>query len=300
MNISEETLTLWSQGPGKTEAEKCDNAETAIKKAIAANKELASLDVSIFAQGSFRVRTNVRQDSDVDICVRYNTAFFGDYPEGKSSKDFGFGDASLTFADFKNKVERALKSYFGETSVARGKKAFDVHANSYRVDADVVATFEHRRYSGRLNPDGTHNYLSGVAFDPDTGARIINWPEQDYTNGVARNDTTGRGYKRAIRILKRLRNKMQDEKVAEASNIASFLIECLVWNAPLEAFEHDTYAAIVRHVIADVFNRTRNDEDCKEWGEVNELKYLFRPAQPWTREQANKFLHTAWNYIGYK
>lgn len=300
MNISEETFTLWSQDPGKTEAEKCDNAETAIKKAIAANKELASLDVSIFAQGSFRARTNVRQDSDVDICVRYNTAFFGDYPEGKSGKDFGFGDASLTFADFKNKVELALKSYFGETSVARGKKAFDVHANSYRIDADVVATFEHRRYSGRLNPDGTHNYLSGVAFDPNTGARIINWPEQNYTNGVARNDATGRGYKRAIRILKRLRNKMQDEKVAEASNIASFLIECLVWNAPLEAFEHDTYAAIVRHVIADVFNRTRKDEDCKEWGEVNELKYLFRPAQPWTREQANKFLHTAWNYIGYK
>lgn len=92
---------------------------------------------------------------------------------------------------------------------------------------------------------------------------------------------------------------MQDEKIPEAENIASFLIECLVWNAPPEAFQHDTYIAIVRHVLANVFNNTLKDEDCKEWGEVNELKYLFRPSQPWTREQANRFLNAAWNYIGY-
>jgi hypothetical protein len=87
-------------------------------------------------------------------------------------------------------VSDALVGYFGSEGVTPGNKAFDVHENTYRIDADVVATFEHRRYSGSLNPDGTHNYLSGVAFDPDDGARIINWPEQNYTNGVARNDAT--------------------------------------------------------------------------------------------------------------
>lgn len=300
MNISEETFVSWSKGPGQTEADKCANAETAVKKAIAADRALAALDISVFAQGSYRARTNIRQDSDVDICVCYNAAFFGDYPAGKTSKDFGFSDSSLSFADFKNMVGIALENYFGKSSITRGSKAFDVHANTYRIDADVVPTFEHRRYTGNKNPDGSEHPHEGVAFLTDQGGLIKNWPQQTYDNGVSRNNATGRRHKRLVRILKRLRNKMQDDKISEANDVASFLIECLVWNAPVEAFNHDNYLAIVRHVIADIWNQTRKDEDCKEWGEVNELKYLFRPSQPWTREQANKFLGAAWNYIGYK
>lgn len=300
MNISEETLTSWSQGPSDTEAVKCDNAETAIRKAITASRKLSEMDITVFAQGSYRNRTNIRQDSDVDITVRLNSTFFTAYPEGKSGADFGIGPAAITFIDYKNMVEEALIDYFGGSQITRGNKAFDVHANTYRIDADVVPTFEHRRYTGNLNANGTHHYLSGIAFNPDSGGHVINWPEQHYANGVARNSASGKAYKRTIRILKRLRNKMQGEKVTEASDIASFLIESLVWNAPLEAFSHDTYAAIVRHVIADVYNRTIKDEDCKDWGEVNELKYLFRVSQPWTRKQANDFLNAAWNFIGYR
>lgn len=300
MNISEETFTSWSQGPGKTEAEKCENAETAVRKAIAADKELEGLNVSVFAQGSYRARTNIRQDSDVDICVRYNSAFFPEYPDGKTGKDFGHGDSSLTFADFKNKVERSLKTYFGGMSVTRGSKAFDLHSNSYRIDADVVPTFSHRRYTGKLNSDESDHFHEGVAFLPDQGSLIKNWPQQTYDNGVSRNDATGRRFKRVIRILKRLRNKMQEDKVAEALNIASFLIECLVWNAPLSAFQHDTYTEDVRQVIIDVWNPTKSDETCSNWVEVSRLKWLFRPTQPWTRQQAHEFMQAAWNYIGYK
>ena len=197
-------------------------------------------------------------------------------------------------------VEKALKAYFGDSSVTRGSKAFDVHANTYRIDADVVPVFEHRRYAEQKNSDGRHDCLSGVAFKPDGGGLIINWPEETYNNGVSRNDETSRSYKRVIRILKRLRNKMQDEKITGSSNVASFLIECLVWNGPIEAFQHDTYSEILQHIIAEVWNQTRKDEDCVEWGEVNELKYLFRSSQPWTRQQANEFLDAAWNYIGFK
>lgn len=300
MNSWEDTFASWAQGPGKTEADKCENAETAIKKAIVADRELMALDVSVFAQGSYRSRTNVRLDSDVDICVRYNSAFFPEYPDGKTSKDFGNIDSQLTFAEFKNKVERGLKSYSGEASVVRGKKAFDVHANSYRVDADVVPTFEHRRYTGNFNADGSHHFYTGVAFLPDGGSVIKNWPQQTYDNGVARNDATGRRYKRAIRIFKRLRNKMQEDGVPAASNVASFLIECLMWNVPLAVFQHDTYTASIRQAIIEVWNSTKTDDACVKWVEVNQMKWLFRPAQPWTRQQAHEFMHAAWNYIGFK
>ena len=93
---------------------------------------------------------------------------------------------------------------------------------------------------------------------------------------------------------------MQDDGIAIAKKTPSFLIECLVWNANVDAFSKDTYTAIVRHLLADLWNRTRKDDDCSEWGEVNELKYLFRLAQPWTRQEANEFLQAAWDYIGYQ
>ena len=300
MNVSEENMVWWSKGPGATEADRCANAETAVRKAIKADDRLAALDVSVSAQGSYRARTNVRQNSDVDICVQYNSAFFPDYPAGTTKENFGNVDGTMVFADFKDMVQKALEDYFGKTGVTRGNKAFDVHENTYRIDADVVPTFEHRRYTGEHNADGSHYYLAGVGFKPDDGGLIINWPEQTYDNGVERNAAAGRQYKRVIRILKRLRDKMNDDGVAIAAKTPSFLIECLVWNADVVAFSKDTYTKMVRHVLADVWNRTRKDEDCLEWGEVNELKYLFRSAQPWTRTDANAFLQAAWDYIGYQ
>jgi len=300
MNISEETFTSWSQGPSSTETEKCENAETAVRKAIAADRKLSELDISVFAQGSYKARTNVRQDSDVDICVRYNASFFPEYPAGMTKENFRNVDGKFAFSDFKSMVEKALKDYFGKRGVTRGNKAFDVHANSYRIDADVVPTFEHRRYTGNKNADGAWVYFPGVAFNPDSGGLIKNWPQQTYDSGISRNDATGRRHKRVIRILKRLRNKMQQDKVAEASNISSFLIECLVWNAPLSAFQHDTYTEDVRQVIIGVWNPTKTDETCSKWVEVNQLKWLFRSTQPWTRLQAHQFMQAAWNYIGYK
>lgn len=252
------------------------------------------------SRGSYHARTNVRQNSDVDVCVRYNATFFEEYPLGTSRENFGNVAGTMLFADFKNMVQKALEDYFGSAGVTRGNKAFDVHENTYRIDTDVVPTFEYRWYTGRRDAVGNYEYLSGVAFDPDRGARIINWPEQTYNNGVTRNTATARKYKRVIRVLKRLRDKMVDDGVTIAKETPSFLIECLVWNADIDAFNRDTYTSIIRHVLADLWNRTRKDEASSEWGEVNELKYLFRPSQPWTREQANEFLQAAWTYIGYQ
>ena len=299
MNISEDTFKSWSQGPSDTETTKCGNAETAVRKAIDADSSLQNLNISIFAQGSYKSRTNIRQDSDVDICVCCYESFFSEYPEAKTRDDFGIIAATLKYTDFKNMVEGALKSYFGKDGATRGNKAFDVHANSCRIDADVIPAFELRRYTGNTDANGADQFLSGVGLRPDKGDLIKNWPQQHHENGITRNSETGRKYKRVIRILKRLRNKMQDDKISGAANVPSFLIECLVWNADPEAFLRDTYTATMRHLIADLWNRTRKDEDCIEWGEVNELKYLFRTSQPWTRQQANSFLQAAWDYIGY-
>jgi len=295
----EATFSSWGAAPGITEATKCENAERAMRKAIEASPKLDVDGIRVFTQGSYANRTNVRQDSDVDICVMYTRTFFVDYSmsEGLGNTVLGYSSGGLRYDDFKTDVEAALRSYFGTGSVTRGNKAFDVHANTYRIDADVVPAFQHRRFHGTALNNWYH---AGTQIISDRGDRIINWPDPNYYNGVKKNDGTSRRFKAVTRILKRLRNEMADEGYETAKPIPSFLLECLAWNVPNEGFGHTTLCADVRYAIAYLWNETRTDETCNEWGEVNELKYLFRSVQPWTRIQVNNFLQSAWDYIGFE
>jgi len=290
----ESTFRSWGQVPSQTEREKCENAERAVRKAIATSSALVARSINTFAQGSYANRTNVRQDSDVDICVLCRDVFYYDLPAGVLPESYGITPASYDYAQFKNEVGAALSAYFGYSAVTRGNKAFDVHANSYRVDADVVPTYEYRRYTS------ASAFIEGIKFISDNGGEVINWPTQNYDNGVSKNQRTGERFKAIVRIMKRLRNEMNEAAIGAAKPIPSFLNECLVWNVPNEGFGHDTYKADVRFVIAHLWNNTRSVDSCSEWGEINELKYLFRNAQPWTREQTNTFLQAAWTYIGFE
>ena len=294
----EETFNQWSKPPGKTEQDKMDNAETAIKKAIAKHDRLSNMDITVSTQGSYQANTNVTQDSDVDVCVRLNSTFFVRYPEGKNRENYGNIAGSISFSTYKDLVHEALNDHFGVQYVTHGDKAFYIHSNSYRVDADVLPAFAYRYYYG----DSYEDYIQpvGVAFIPDKGGRIENWPDQTYSNGVDKNKATSLRYKKIIRIIKNLRNEMQEEKINAANNIASFLIESLVWNTPDNYFNCTNYTDDVKNVLAHTFNATMSDEKCDKWYEVNEIKYLFRLSQPWSRIQAHNFLLAAWDYIGFE
>lgn len=298
----EDTFRSWAKPPSETEQQRCDNAERMVREAIKVDSVLSKKGIEVFPQGSYKHNTNVKQDSDVDICVRLMDTFFYELPTDRTNTPqyFGIVSSPYSYADYKNAVETALVNKFGKKSVTRGNKAFNVRESSYRVDADVVACFEHRRYTGRFNPDGSCHYHSGTEFRADNGHRLINWPIQSYENGVRKNKQTGNRFKYVIRILKRLRNKMQDQRITTVYNIASFLIECLVWNVPNDGFASDLFKANIRWVLAHTFNETLTDEGCSEWGEINELKYLFRLSQPWTRQQAHDFLSSSWKYIGFE
>jgi hypothetical protein len=291
----EDTFRFWAKPPGETELTKCDNAVSAVRKAIDASANLSEKTIRVFAQGSYCNRTNVRQNSDVDICVLCSDSFFFDLPQGVESNDLGLTvPAPYSFAEYRNDVQAALVGRFLAKGVSRGNKAFDIHENTYRIDADAVATFEYRRYFS----NGT--YLEGTAFIPDKGSRVVNWPQQNYDNGVSKNKDTGGRFKDAVRIIKRLQIKMNDEAIEAARNIPSFLIECLIWNVPDHLFGNDQYRDDVRSALAHLFNSTIKFEDCSEWGEINELKYLFRSAQAWTLPQTHKFISAAWDYLGFE
>src|SRR5258708_15700913 len=207
----EAIFASWAQGPSPSEQERCSNAESQVRAAITASPKLSARNIRVFTQGSYRNRVNVRRDSDVDIGVLCFDTYFPEYPDDnvKAEMRKSVEPATYTYSVFKNELEGALVARFGRAAVTRGSKAFDVHANSYRVEADVAAFFEHRRYTS-ASP-----YLSGVAMIPDDlqPPMVRNWPAQHYENGVAKNDRTGRLFKRVGRMLMAPRSEMHSAYV---------------------------------------------------------------------------------------
>lgn len=294
------TFNFWASPPSDTEQDRCGNAERAIRKAIVASQALVLRNIQVFVQGSYANSTNVRQDSDVDICVLYNDAFFSSYElaeAGMSDASLGFTDAYYPYATFKNDVHAALESYFGRAHATRGNKAIDIRENTYRVDADVVPCFAHRLYEGSPS---NHQYREGTQLFPDSGDPIVNWPKQNHDNGIFKNNNSARRFKSITRILKNLRFELIDEGHEIGEKIPSFLIECLVYNVPNENLIMGGLNDAVKSALAFLWNETRPQGAWDSWTEVNEVKFLFRGSQPWRRADVNTFLQTCWDYIGYQ
>lgn len=287
----EDQFREWARPPGKTEEDRCENAIRAIKNAIDASSKLNQRNISVLVQGSYKNNTNVKKDSDVDVAIVSNDTFFHDtLPEGLTEESLGIINSTYQYIQFKNDIEDALKRYFGGDSIKRGNKAINIHENNYHVEADVAPFFKHRRY----NLDGS--YHSGVEMRTDNGAiRIINWPEQHYSNGCAKNNSTGSRYKSVVRDLKALASEMADNNILNGG-LPGFLIECLVWNVPDDNFQNDYLLSDLKNAIFYIYDNTKLELSCREWGEVSELKYLFRGLNKWTYKQVNDFTVAAWNY----
>ena len=296
----EDTFRSWSKPSSETEQEKCDNAERMIREAIAEHTCLSGRQVDVFAQGSYRNNTNVRADSDVDVCVRCRcSVFYGSDDPAFTPEAVGITvPAPYGYGQFRSDVEAALVAKFARRGVTPGSKAFDIHENSYRIDADAVPCFEYRHYYH--DAYGAWHYLPGVNFLTTSGESVVNWPEQHYENGKRKNSDTGNRFKYLTRVLKRLRNKMENDAISAAKPIPSFLIECLVWNVPDSEFGNNQYSDDLRNVLVSTFSATKCDENCREWLEVSGRKYLFGGHQRWTRAQANDFILSAWRYVGFE
>lgn len=290
----------WAKPPGVTEQQKSDNAESAIRAAINDRPDLSKRNIAVFSQGSYRNNTNVRHDSDVDICVLCKDVFYYDLPKDNTitKQAADIREASYEYSAFKNEVETALVRKFGRDMVKRGNKAFDIHENSYRVDADAVTCFGYREYYRDIY--GQIKFREGTQLHPDKGGIIQNWPEQHYRNGVDKNSATSTRFKSMVRIIKRLRNEMEENGFQESKSAPSFLIESLVWNTPNNHFGNSEYIADIRNILAHTFNETINVEKCREWTEINGIKYLFHSTQPWMLQKVHSFLSAAWDYIGFK
>ncbi len=304
-NINEEQLKNWSKPPSETEEEKATRAEKAVKQALenSSHSLLDSSNIRVFAKGSYPNNTNIRLDSDVDIAVEYRPMqrFDKEFDAKElSDEDLAIYRSKESFdhQEYTDVIEQALRSEFGSSAVRRSSsgKAIRVDANSSRLPLDVVPCQSYRRYESK------HINHDGIVLKTNSSIEVINWPEQNKTNGTKKNNNTYRRYKSLVRIIKRLKNDMV-ENGALQEEISSYFLECLVYNVPDESFGTQygfTYNSGLRVVLAYIFNETLpNKEGWKEFAEVNELQYLLRSSK-WTKEDAHDFADAAWNYMGYK
>lgn len=145
MNFTEQQLITWSKPVSTSEDQKCQNA---INQITAALKTKFGSKISLFLQGSYRNNTNVRQNSDVDIVMRYDNAFYPDLQrlseDDKAAYNAQKINSGYNFDELKADTQAALKTVF-TTDVKRKNKCIQVNGNTYRVTADVIPCFVLKR-----------------------------------------------------------------------------------------------------------------------------------------------------------
>lgn len=297
MAINEDQLKRWATAPSETEETKCQNAVQCTKKAI---EDHFGSKVSVFLQGSYKNRTNVRKDSDVDIVVRHNEISFSDISNLSENDKIVYSrlysDATYTFPQFKTDVQSVLQKAFSINEVERKDKCIRVKGNTYRVNADVVPCFTHKRFRTPYQVEA-----EGIEFLTDGFDRIISFPDQHFENGKVKNVNTKQMYKSIVRIFKNVRGELIDQGTITKDLMSSFFLECLVWNVPDQGFNETSLYQATRNIIVQIYNDMKVEQKYSQYAEVSDLKWLFpRGSTKRTPQQAQQFMQSAYNFIGYK
>ena len=281
--ISDDQLASWTKPAFGNEEEKALNTEQTIREAIQAHPVLKDLKIRVFAKGSFKNNTNVRRDSDIDIAVELQDLIQLEFMDGLSLRDTNLSPYSgIDTFSYKKAVGEAISSAFGSNAVdSSGNKVFVVRESSLNLAADVIPCTTYRRYYNW----GFRQGIQLILNNPD-GKRHYNYPDQHYENGINKNITTSKRFKRAVRIMKNIEHILCHE--GKVSKIPSYFIECLAYNISDPIYLDDnSWREIVSNICAKIYGYAKNPEpDSEKWKEVNGYKHLFHTDQTWQREDA--------------
>jgi len=293
MALTEQQIQNWSRALTETENDKCIRTVASIRKVL---EDYFGSKVRVFLQGSYANATNVRQDSDVDIIVCYDNAYYSDITslteQEKITHNQSWVAHDYDFPIFKNDVELLLRTNFGN-SVTRKEKCLTINQNTYRVSADVIPCFTHKRFHA---PQALS--AEGIQLFTDTGNNtVINFPDQHKTNGQTKNQSTNQKYKAVVRILKNCRNHLVDNKRIDEKLMSSFLLESLVWNVLDTHFNEYSHKDMVNNVIGKIYADMADQAVANNYAEINDLIYLFRGPNKKTPAEVRTFLEHAHNAI---
>jgi predicted nucleotidyltransferase len=298
----EEWLRNAKEPPSVNEDSKRERTENQIREALKSYEPLQGRPYRVYTKGSYANNTNVRLNYDVDIAVEYFGYFYSDMMfdlKDRPKSDVGVvsSDDPYTRAEFKADILAALEQAYGKSAITSGRIAYRVREKKTTLPADVVPSWEYRRYDRITN--GVPVFFEGSRVFPSDGGYKDNYPKIQVTEGTTKNNATNYRYKWMVRSLKRLQTKLVADGLLDAE-LPSYLIECLVYNVPNDGFGHSTYMADMRSVLASIFNATLVNGDSDEWLEVHRLRYLFRGSPGWTTAEVHHVAQIAWDTLGFE
>jgi len=295
MSIPQSKLETWShQG---SLAGSRDTYATVKRALESQSAKFPNRNFDVFLQGSYGNDTNIFDESDVDVVIRYNGAFFHDLKElpadQKTAFQLHFSDGTYPYSTFKNHVQETLVSAFGD-SVKPGKKAIRIEGGNARRNADVVVAFEFRRYY-KFNGAFDQSFDTGIALFTSDNTRIANYPKQHSANCTAKHQATGGNFKPMVRIFKNMRSKLIADGSIGKGTAPSYFIEGLLYNVPNNLFD-GSLDGIVLNILDWLFKTN----DRTEFVCANEQYYLLRDNDPvcWPTANGAQFVSAAiqlWN-----
>lgn len=300
-------LTHWERPASDSEEQQIERAANMVRAALSSNNLLNNEGVTIHAQGSYYNNTNVRLESDMDlrathpcIMLEYDTnvdvvsakTVLGIYDTGRTCNDIA--------RDIRSALIFELIQKFGAANIdASGKKAIRIKKQpGTRADVDIAPTFN---YSWVMWDVYSKTYVveDGITILATDGTWTHNFPEQHHANGIAKRARTKHRFKRNVRMLKRLRDELVSNYLLRPKQVPSFLIESLTYAVDDGYFlidSDDQYYRILR-----ILYRMRELLSDPNWvenaTEINGIKYLFRPAQPWSIDDTKAFVLAAINRL---
>lgn len=289
-------FALLAVAPSATERDKAARTHTAIREHLESDPALNKYRIDTFLQGSYKNSTNVRGDSDVDLRSETDQVFYYDTDWLPTEPEYRYGsptaslkesvDRSLaqlasggfTFWDYRADVLASLQKKYGQSSVVDGNKAITVVGNSYRLDADVLACTTFRQYF--KNWQGKADYHTGIAFFTKTRDRIVNFPKQHFENLRDKDQRNDGKVKGCIRILKRIRNELEEQGQWDRKRSPSFYLESLVRNVP-DAHFSGGYDSVLQNVLAFLYRDLKEkkaNNDLGSYVQANDIFRLFHPS----------------------
>ena len=295
MIYTEQKLQQWTTPLSSTEEQRAENTIRMIRSVVASDNELKNMDVEVFLQGSYANNTNVRTESDVDVCIMLQDSFHCVYPEGGKDEDYGYISSDYTFTEYRDMIKKAIERKFGKAVVRDGNKSIKIQENTYHVQADIVPCFQLRNYFYDNSKDPAV-FREGIWFVAKDNTRISNYPKIHRSNGITKNNRTNYRYKKLIRIMKHIKNEMVDKQITDGNIISSYLVECLIWNVPDKIITgYNTWTETIYQTLLFLLSSIVHEKHT-EWGEVSEMLYLFRDRR-WNDELVKIWLEKTWGYL---
>jgi len=288
----EDQLSGWTGPSSDTEKDKQDRTERMIREAIDSHAPFDNCSLKVYAKGSYANNTNVRSDSDVDIVVECTDVLYWEEEEQGIHTHGDPYKGIWTPTKLRAELISALEQKFSNQVDTSGSTAIQINSSSARVDADVVPCFSYRYYMN-------YGSRSGTKIFKKDGSNIVNYSAQQLDNGITKNKQTGYQFKKGVRLLKRIENKMAEDGVFR--ELPSFFMECLAYNCPNSVFASSTWTDRLRGMLIHIWNELQGEEPKEgRWVEVNDCFYLFHSSQKWSREDGHEFAKAAWNYFEFK